>query len=44
MTATARRENEPVTKKVIVKQISEEVGLTRLKTKEILQKTFERMK
>lgn len=30
-----------MTKKEIVKQISEEVGLTQLKTKEIVQKTFE---
>src|SRR5687767_4554540 len=30
----------PVTKKEIVKQISEELGLTQLKTKEIVQKTF----
>jgi DNA-binding protein HU-beta/integration host factor subunit beta len=29
-----------VTKKEIVKQISEELGLTQLKTKEIVQKTF----
>ncbi len=29
-----------VTKKEIVKQISEEIGLTQLKTKEIVQKTF----
>jgi nucleoid DNA-binding protein len=33
-------ENLPVTKKEIVKQISEELGLTQLKTKEIVQKTF----
>jgi integration host factor subunit beta len=30
-----------VTKKEIVKQISEEIGLTQLKTKEIVQKTFD---
>jgi nucleoid DNA-binding protein len=30
-----------VTKKEIVKQISEELGLTQLKTKEIVQKTFD---
>src|SRR5215467_9707139 len=30
----------PVTKKEIVKQISERIGLTQLKTKEILQQTF----
>jgi nucleoid DNA-binding protein len=30
-----------VTKKEIVKQISEEVNLTQLKTKEIVQRTFE---
>jgi integration host factor subunit beta len=30
-----------VTKKEIVKAISEEIGLTQLKTKEIVQKTFE---
>jgi nucleoid DNA-binding protein len=29
-----------VTKKEIVKQISEDIGLTQLKTKEIVQKTF----
>jgi nucleoid DNA-binding protein len=29
-----------VTKKEIVKQISDEIGLTQLKTKEIVQKTF----
>jgi integration host factor subunit beta len=31
----------PVTKKEIVKTISEEIGLTQLKTKEIVQKTFD---
>ncbi len=30
-----------VTKKEIVKTISEEIGLTQLKTKEIVQKTFD---
>jgi nucleoid DNA-binding protein len=30
-----------VTKKEIVKEISEEIGLTQLKTKEIVQKTFD---
>src|SRR2546422_7776545 len=34
-------EIEPVTKKEIVKQISEVLGLTQLKTKEIVQKTFD---
>src|SRR5580704_1463357 len=33
-------ETQQVTKKEIVKQISEELGLTQLKTKEIVQKTF----
>jgi nucleoid DNA-binding protein len=31
----------PVTKKEIVKTISEEIGLTQLRTKEIVQKTFD---
>src|ERR1700675_686902 len=31
----------PMTKKEIVKQISDEIGLTQLKTKEIVQKTFD---
>src|SRR5438132_1420666 len=31
----------PVTKKEIVKQISEQIGLTQLKTKEIVQQTFD---
>jgi integration host factor subunit beta len=35
------REAEPVTKKEIVKQISEKLGLTQLKTKDIVQKTFD---
>ncbi len=34
-------ENAPVTKKEIVKQISERIGLTQLKTKEIVQQTFD---
>ena len=33
--------NPLVTKKEIVKTISDEIGLTQLKTKEIVQKTFE---
>src|SRR5947209_19449559 len=39
-TGTFGKEIRPVTKKEIVKQISEELGLTQLKTKEIVQKTF----
>src|ERR1700730_8715954 len=35
------RRLEVVTKKEIVKSISEEIGLTQLKTKEIVQKTFD---
>ena len=35
------REIAHVTKKEIVKQISDELGLTQLKTKEIVQRTFE---
>jgi integration host factor subunit beta len=35
------RETRIVTKKEIVKSISEEIGLTQLKTKEIVQKTFD---
>jgi len=35
------RENRVVTKKEIVRTISEEIGLTQLKTKEIVQKTFD---
>src|SRR3984885_16124947 len=35
------REIRLVTKKEIVKQISEQLGLTQLKTKEIVQKTFD---
>src|SRR5438067_7843345 len=34
-------EGSHVTKKEIVKTISEEIGLTQLKTKEIVQKTFD---
>lgn len=35
------QEKEPVTKKEIVKQISDKLGLTQLKTKEIVQHTFD---
>lgn len=35
------QESEDVTKKEIVKTISEEIGLTQLKTKKIVQKTFD---
>jgi nucleoid DNA-binding protein len=35
------RETRVVTKKEIVKDISDEIGLTQLKTKEIVQKTFD---
>src|SRR3989339_2084927 len=35
------QENRVVTKKEIVRTISEEIGLTQLKTKEIVQKTFD---
>jgi nucleoid DNA-binding protein len=35
------QENRAVTKKEIVRTISEEIGLTQLKTKEIVQKTFD---
>jgi nucleoid DNA-binding protein len=35
------RETPAVTKKEIVKTISDEIGLTQLKTKEIVQKTFD---
>jgi nucleoid DNA-binding protein len=35
------REKRVVTKKEIVRTISEEIGLTQLKTKEIVQKTFD---
>jgi integration host factor subunit beta len=34
-------ESPVVTKKEIVKTISEEIGMTQLKTKEIVQKTFD---
>src|SRR5712692_501433 len=34
-------EIRPLTKKEIVKQISEDIGLTQLKTKEIVQQTFD---
>jgi nucleoid DNA-binding protein len=37
----ALRGDADVTKKEIVKTISEEIGLTQLKTKEIVQKTFD---
>jgi integration host factor subunit beta len=39
--ASSHRRIEVVTKKEIVKTISEEIGLTQLKTKEIVQKTFD---
>src|SRR5215469_3737396 len=35
------QERGPVTKKEIVKQISDRIGLTQLKTKEIVQRTFD---
>src|SRR5437762_11111265 len=38
---TAPQENQTVTKKEIVKQISDRIGLTQLKTKEIVQLTFD---
>ncbi len=38
---TSHRRAAVVTKKEIVKTISEEIGLTQLKTKEIVQKTFD---
>src|SRR6185295_11855204 len=38
--ATKPEESPTVTKKEIVKTISEEIGMTQLKTKEIVQKTF----
>jgi nucleoid DNA-binding protein len=37
----ASQRGSKVTKKEIVKTISEEIGLTQLKTKEIVQKTFD---
>jgi nucleoid DNA-binding protein len=39
--ASLWQERQVVTKKEIVKTISEEIGLTQLKTKEIVQKTFD---
>ena len=39
--ARLTRENRVVTKKEIVKAISDEIGMTQLKTKEIVQKTFD---
>lgn len=36
-----QRETQVVTKKEIVKEISDEIGLTQLRTKEIVQKTFD---
>lgn len=39
--SSVSREKRVVTKKEIVKTISEECGLTQLKTKEIVQRTFE---
>jgi len=39
--SAARQEKHNVTKKEIVKQISERIGLTQLKTKEIVQQTFD---
>jgi nucleoid DNA-binding protein len=39
--ACLSKENPVVTKKEIVKTISDEIGLTQLKTKEIVQKTFD---
>lgn len=39
--ADHHRETPVVTKKEIVKDISDEIGLTQLKTKEIVQKTFD---
>jgi integration host factor subunit beta len=39
--APCSKENRVVTKKEIVKTISDEIGLTQLKTKEIVQKTFD---
>src|SRR5260370_20843978 len=35
------QENRTVTKKEIVKQISDRIGLTQLKTKDIVQQTFD---
>ena len=39
--STTESETRVVTKKEIVRTISEEIGLTQLKTKEIVQKTFD---
>jgi nucleoid DNA-binding protein len=39
--SSAPQEKQTVTKKEIVKQISERIGLTQLKTKEIVQLTFD---
>ena len=41
LSADLSRETPVVTKKEIVKTISDEIGLTQLKTKEIVQKTFD---
>jgi nucleoid DNA-binding protein len=41
ITTTSQQENRVVTKKEIVRTISEEIGLTQLQTKEIVQKTFD---
>src|ERR671931_475010 len=41
LSGTFSGESEPVTKKEIVKQISDRIGLTQLKTKEIVQLTFD---
>lgn len=40
-TADPSRETDIVTKKEIVKKISEEIGLTQLKTKDIVQRTLD---
>src|SRR5713101_9067322 len=39
--SSAHQENPNVTKKEIVKQISEKIGMTQLRTKEIVQLTFD---
>ncbi len=41
LTTRYSEETGHVTKKEIVKKISEDIGLTQLKTKEIVQKTFD---
>jgi integration host factor subunit beta len=41
LTVAIYREARVVTKKEIVKEISEKIGLTQLKTKEIVQRTFD---